>query len=169
MLKSSKYSCRAQSFTAIKEVNDWAHSCTYRPSVIWKYCTLFSAQYCKTAMITALLRTSRPSIMKISPTLKECGFEFTKFSNTTLNLCTENRIIVMTILVYRYFCSRVTIELQMKLNVEKKLGWSANCWPSQPKVYPTIYFWSRIHLLYMIRAFILLKECNIFQGNYFFG
>ena len=57
--------------------------------------TLFSAQYCKTAMITALLRTSRPSIMKISPTLNECGFEFTKFSNTTLckeksNYCDVN-------------------------------------------------------------------------------
>ena len=58
--------------------------------------TLFSAQYCKTAMITALLRTSRPSIMKISPTLNECGFEFTKFSNTTLCV-KKNRIIVMSI------------------------------------------------------------------------
>ena len=29
--------------------------------------------------------------------------------------------------------------------VEKKLGWSANCWPSQPKFYPTIHFQSTIH------------------------
>ena len=29
--------------------------------------------------------------------------------------------------------------------VGKELGWSANCWPNQPKFYPTIHFRSTIH------------------------
>ena len=39
-----------------------------------------------------------------------------------------------------------TSELQLKVNCRKKFGLIyANCWPSQPKFYPTIHFRSPIH------------------------
>ena len=51
----------------------------------------------------------------------------------------------------------------------KNLGWSANCWPSQPKFNPTIQVWSTIHIqlqftctLYMIQA---LKTINFLPDN----
>ena len=33
-----------------------------------------------------------------------------------------------------------TSEWQLKVNCRKNLGWSANCWLSQPKFHSTVYF-----------------------------
>ena len=53
-------------------------------------------------------------------------------------------------LIHQYACvsllliyglDHVQVNFSWKWIVGKNLGWSANCWPSQSKFYPTIHFW----------------------------
>ena len=40
---------------------------------------------------------------------------------------------------------QLKVNCRPKVNCRKESGWSANCWPSQPKFYPTIHLWSTVH------------------------